>query len=179
MSRSTADRTTEAAEALRAWLESQPKRTIPPAMPRYPSAASPNAAADHTPTGVWLAGPTEAVALGSATGRGEPIPAAHALSNGETAGPVDRPDRNGVGLLAPSAPARSRDDHVGDGNPRHLAHTDWLHHRLIISGPVADIATFRGAVAGAGTIPWHLDLDRLEEDWFICWSPRRHCSSAA
>jgi hypothetical protein len=69
-------------------------------------------------------------------------------------------------LLAPSAPTRSRDDHVGDGNPCHLAHTDWLHHRLIVSDPAADIVAFRTAASGAGTIPWHLDLDRLEEDWF-------------
>jgi hypothetical protein len=37
---------------------------------------------------------------------------------------------------------------------------------LIVSGPIADITAFRTAAAGAGTIPWHLDLDRLEEDWF-------------
>jgi hypothetical protein len=104
--------------------------------------------------------------MGSAMGTGEPVLAAHAPSNSETAGPVDRPDRDGVSLLAPSAPARSRDDHAGDGSPRHLAHTDWLHHRLIVSGPAADIAAFRTAATGAGTIPWHLDLDRLEEDWF-------------
>jgi hypothetical protein len=166
MSRSTADRTTEAAEALRAWLESQPKPASQPAAPRDFFDASPNAAADHTPTGAGSAGPPEAVALGSATGMGEPVPAAHALSNGEIAGPVDRPDRNSIGLLVPSAPARSRDDHAGDGGSRHLAHTDWLHQRLIVSGPIADIAAFRTAAAGAGTIPWHLDLDRLEEDWF-------------
>lgn len=52
------------------------------------------------------------------------------------------------------------------GEPRHLAHTDWLYHRLTVSGPAVDVSTFRAVAAGAGTIPWHLDLDRLEEDWF-------------
>ena len=50
--------------------------------------------------------------------------------------------------------------------PQRLAHTDWLHHRLRITGPAADLATFRIAAAGAGTIPWQLDLDRMEEDLF-------------
>ena len=47
-------------------------------------------------------------------------------------------------------------------------HTDWLHHRLHISGLSGDVAAFRAAAAGAGVIPWHLDLDlaRAEEDFF-------------
>ena len=47
-----------------------------------------------------------------------------------------------------------------------LPNPDWLHHRLTITGPAEAIAAFRTAAAGAGTIPWHLDLDRLQEDWF-------------
>jgi len=47
-----------------------------------------------------------------------------------------------------------------------LANTDWLHHRLVLAGTAEDLAAFRDAAAGAGTIPWHLDLDRQEEDWF-------------
>ncbi|MDA8249378.1 MAG: hypothetical protein M0Z28_09375 [Rhodospirillales bacterium] len=50
--------------------------------------------------------------------------------------------------------------------PLRLAHPDWLHHRLSIIGPEADVAAFRAAAAGAGTIPWHFDLDRMEEDFF-------------
>jgi hypothetical protein len=65
----------------------------------------------------------------------------------------------------PTVQARHRKE-VDAGMPRHLAHTDWLHHRLVVSGPAVDVATFRTAAVGAGTIPWHLDLDRLEEDWF-------------
>ena len=35
-----------------------------------------------------------------------------------------------------------------------------------VSGPPGDLAAFRQAAAGAGTVPWRLDLDRMEEDWF-------------
>jgi hypothetical protein len=47
-----------------------------------------------------------------------------------------------------------------------LAHTDWLHHRLAIIGMAEQLAAFRRAAAGAGVIPWQLDLDRMEEDVF-------------
>jgi hypothetical protein len=47
-----------------------------------------------------------------------------------------------------------------------LDHTDWLHHRLLIAGPEADLASFRAAAVGAGTVPWHIDFDRMEEDLF-------------
>jgi hypothetical protein len=50
--------------------------------------------------------------------------------------------------------------------PMRLGHSDWLHHRLTISGPADDLAAFRAAAAGAGTIPWHLDADQIEEDCF-------------
>lgn len=52
------------------------------------------------------------------------------------------------------------------GPPLWLAHTDWLHHRLTISGPEGTIAALRASGAGAGVIPWQLDLDRMAEDWF-------------
>jgi hypothetical protein len=47
------------------------------------------------------------------------------------------------------------------------AHTDWLHHRMTLSGSPGDLAALQAASRGAGIIPWHLDLDRLEEDWFL------------
>ena len=50
--------------------------------------------------------------------------------------------------------------------PLRLAHTDWLYHRLSIVGPTADLADFRVAAAGSGTVPWYLDLDRMAEDIF-------------
>ncbi len=46
------------------------------------------------------------------------------------------------------------------------AHTDWLSHRLLVTGPAAAVAAFGNAAAGAGSIPWQLDLDSLAEDWF-------------
>ena len=50
--------------------------------------------------------------------------------------------------------------------PQRLADTDWLHHRLEISGPGGMVAAFALAARGAGIIPWQLDLDRIEEDLF-------------
>jgi hypothetical protein len=50
--------------------------------------------------------------------------------------------------------------------PMRLAHTDWLYHRLAIVGAADQLAAFRRAAAGAGIIPWQIDLDRLEEDVF-------------
>lgn len=47
------------------------------------------------------------------------------------------------------------------------AHTDWLHHRLTLCAAPDVLAAFRAAARGAGIIPWALDLDRLEEDWFL------------
>ena len=53
-----------------------------------------------------------------------------------------------------------------EGAPLRLSHTDWLFHRLAVTGPVVTVAAFSAAAAGAGTIPWRLDGDSLEEDWF-------------
>lgn len=47
------------------------------------------------------------------------------------------------------------------------AHTDWLYHHLQISGPASQVSAFRKAATGAGVIPWRLDLDRMEEDFFL------------
>ncbi len=52
------------------------------------------------------------------------------------------------------------------GAPLRPPHTDWLLHRLTVTGPAATVAAFCAASSGAGTIPWRLDLDSLEEDWF-------------
>lgn len=53
--------------------------------------------------------------------------------------------------------------------PRPLCpgHTDWLYHHLTVTGPADTLTTFRSAAAGAGTIPWTFDLDRMEEDFFL------------
>ncbi|MFC3127730.1 hypothetical protein ACFOD4_21915 [Pseudoroseomonas globiformis] len=42
---------------------------------------------------------------------------------------------------------------------------DWLYHHFEARGPAAELAAFRQAAAGAGLIPWQLDLPALEEDW--------------
>jgi len=68
-----------------------------------------------------------------------------------------------VARLAVFCPAQAGAARHG---PMWLPHTDWLHHRLAITGPSNPLAAFRAAAAGAGIIPWHLDLDRLEEDLF-------------
>jgi len=46
-----------------------------------------------------------------------------------------------------------------------LPNPEWLAHQLTAIGPQADVAAFRRAAAGPGTIPWVPDYDRLEEDW--------------
>jgi hypothetical protein len=45
-------------------------------------------------------------------------------------------------------------------------HPDWLDNRLTITGPAADLAAFRAAAAGAGIVPWAIDVDAFEEDLF-------------
>jgi hypothetical protein len=55
---------------------------------------------------------------------------------------------------------------VGQMLPFRLPHTDWLHHRLTVTGPVELIAAFQEAACGAGTIPWQLDMTSLGGDWF-------------
>lgn len=46
-------------------------------------------------------------------------------------------------------------------------HTDWLRNLLVVSGPAQAMGRFRAAAAGAGVIPWVLDLDGMEEEWFL------------
>ena len=45
--------------------------------------------------------------------------------------------------------------------------TDWLRHTLTTTGATAAVAPFETTAQGPGLIPWQLDLDRLEEDWFL------------
>ena len=51
--------------------------------------------------------------------------------------------------------------------PLRPRHTDWLHHCLLVVGPAKTLADFHAAARGSGTIPWWLDLDRMEEDLFL------------
>lgn len=70
-----------------------------------------------------------------------------------------------------------------DEGVMRLPHTDWLHHRLTLRAAPDDLAAFRAVARGAGIIPWRLDLDRLEEDWFLRLAapetPQPHRLSAA
>ncbi len=58
-------------------------------------------------------------------------------------------------------------DDAARAAPLRPAHTDWLHHRLLVAGPAETLADFQAAACGSGTIPWRLDLDHVEEDLFL------------
>ena len=82
----------------------------------------------------------------------DPVPNSTAIDE------LDR-DQNGAATTA-GRPS------VNLGQTFRLPNPDWLHHRLTISGSPADLARFQDAAAGAGLIPWHYDLDRMEADFF-------------
>lgn len=63
--------------------------------------------------------------------------------------------------------AERTDDAAQAAAPLRPRHTDWLHHRLLVVGPAGTLADFQAAARGAGTIPWRLDFDRMEEDLFL------------
>ena len=75
----------------------------------------------------------------------------------------------GEGRTEGGNPPEAGQDAAADAPPDILAlpNTDWLAHRFLVSGPAGDVAAFREAAAGAGGIPWRLDLDGLQEDWFL------------
>jgi hypothetical protein len=152
MTRSAAAIANEAADALLAWLHDQPPRGRPDE-PRVfgpsPSAAEPGpvtAAAPQRP-------PAEGAEAGAATPEFAPEGAGSDPSWGA------RDAETGATLGAGG-------DLGQGGNKLRLAHPDWLYHHLAITGPAPAVASFRSAAAGAGIIPWPLDLDRLEEDCF-------------
>jgi len=136
---------TEAADALLAWLRSQPRK-----------AETCRPAGDEP-----LTPPELQAAVDQASA--EPAPAPDALVSSESAETV-----------VPDGPAPVS-DWLHRYAPQRLAHPDWLFHRLRVSGSRADLAAFRAAAAGAGTIPWQLDLARMEEDFFhlLIAPPRR------
>ncbi len=132
-----------AADALLAWLQTKPTRT-----------ASHREAIDPaTERGEPLAGclapalPAEVV---------EPDPLVAAAAHPE------QPDLVGAATAAPSHDSIQRER----GSALQMDHTDWLYNRLLITGPPADLVPLRAAAGGAGTVPWHLDFDRMEEDLF-------------
>ncbi len=137
MARSAAEQASDAAAALSVWLGQ-----------RQGAAASD--AVTFAPAGEAEVGAPPDAAVPHAAAAG----ATAALTDGEDA--VRRPARS-----------EHRQDSGSSAAPWHLPHPDWLQHRLTISGHEGEIAAFRLAAAGAGIIPWQLDLDALAEDWFL------------
>ena len=146
-----AARATEAADTLMAWLQTQPGaaggllsgaalKVADPAAAGGTDAASAESASVHA-----VVPPAPANPAGAATPPPLPEP-------GRT--DRDAPLRPPARACAPPSLACS------------LTHTDWLHHRLQVTGPAVDLAGFRTAAAGAGIVPWQLDLDRMAEDFF-------------
>ena len=101
---------------------------------------------------------TPADAAGPAAASAEPAPAVDTS-------PSIRPRRDDRARAAPTVISRQEADAARAASLR-LDHTDWLHHRLTITGPDAALTALRQIAAGAGVIPWQLDLDRIEEDMF-------------
>jgi hypothetical protein len=98
-----------------------------------------------------------------------------AVRGGGPTGPSATEDDGGVVIpdAAPAASGRIDEPYPAERAmvarlpaPMRLAHTDWLHHRLAVTGPADQLAALRHAAAGSGVIPWQLDLDRMEEDLF-------------
>ena len=145
-----AARATEAADTLMAWLQIQPGAggILSGAAPKVadPAAAGGTETASAQPASVHAVAP--------------PMPV-------DPAGAVTPPPLPDLGRTDRDAPLRLPARACAlPFLACSLAHTDWLHHRLQVIGPVMDLAGFRAAAAGAGTVPWQLDLDRMAEDIF-------------
>jgi hypothetical protein len=162
MSRSAADKATDAAEALLAWLRQ--------------AGAGPTGAPG--PTGAAAAGRPEVDSPVEIPDPQDDVAAPHQAAPDATiaiddAGSIpvalDQPEawpaRDGVAIMRPAG-SNECSDADRNAAPLGRPHPDWLHHRLTVSGPAADRTGFRAAAAGAGSIPWQLDWDRLTEDWF-------------
>lgn len=141
MTRTAARKAEAAADAVLAWLDRQTAATA--AMPDTAAAlASATAASDALGMDLTLAHKPRHPARADPVA--EPIAEAAlpALNDGET---------GAFGRAAAMAPV----------------HTDWLFHHLDVTGPANDLQTFQTAARGAGFIPWHLDLDRMQKDIFL------------
>ena len=160
MTRSAAAKATEAADAVLDWLRRQPPLVFPPTRRRPPDCAPSQPAAGATDA------PPRAD-LPRADLPGADLPGADAAGPPAASAAPDPGVNHPPAAPASAMPAAA--DALGNaspGAPLRLAHTDWLHHRLVVAGPDAALAAFQAAAAGAGVIPWHLDLGRLEEDCF-------------
>jgi hypothetical protein len=157
MTRSAAAKATEAADAVLVWLRDQPAPVF--AAPRGapdPVSAEPQPGVDTASPEAYAAGqPEEDTGARRAADR---TPVAAFPEVAEPRG--DRRAPSSRQALAAGAGGGK----TGDA-PLRLAHTDWLHHRLTITGPAPELAAFQAAAAGAGVIPWQRDPDRLAEDF--------------
>lgn len=132
MTRSAAAGAEQAADALEAWLKTQPPRLD---QTRAVSDPREQPEAEDARPGPGPTGPLVPAAVIEAPARDVPVHASRRRT------------------ISPPLSLR-------------FANTDWLHHRLSVTGPSSDAGAFRTAAAGAGIIPWQLDLDRTEEDLF-------------
>jgi hypothetical protein len=142
VTQAAAARAEAAADALLEWLQAQPRAIgpRPEATSRASEKGEARAQAFSDPLG------SDAV---------EPEPIAAAVRQ-------EPPDVSDAAAPVPPHDPTPRERQA----PLQLDHTDWLHHRLLIAGPEADLASLRAAAVGAGTVPWHIDFDRMEEDLF-------------
>jgi hypothetical protein len=156
MTRSAAAKATGAADALLAWLREQPAPVFAARRGALnPAPASPQpGATDPLPDAHTAGHPEEDTSARRAV---DPTPLAPLPEGPEPSG-----DRPAARSRQTSAPAGGQT--TGD-TPLRLAHTDWLHHHLTVTGPAPELAAFQAAAAGAGVIPWQLDPDRLAEDF--------------
>jgi hypothetical protein len=162
MTRAAAAKATQAADALLAWLRDQP----PPVFSarRAPSGRGPDS--PETGAADALPGAHEAVQGAAQTGAdGAVDPKRVAAAPAPPAPLADALESTPRQATAPGTVPSSGVEKTA-GVPLRLAHTDWLYHRLSVAGPDDAVAAFRAAAAGAGIIPWHLDLDRIAEDCF-------------
>jgi hypothetical protein len=156
--RSAAVKVAEAADALLEWLRTQSSPAGSPPSPPDPVGSAPSSVVPDLAARVRFAGDLEEEhAYADEVSGALPV-----APTQDPPGPAGRPDPREVERAA-AQPTRGQ---AGRGAPLRLAHSDWLYHRLTISGPEEGVAAFREAARGAGVIPWHLDLDRLEEDCF-------------
>jgi hypothetical protein len=153
-----AAKATEAADALRDWLHSQPP-PVSPARRGAPASAraAPDAGAKDAPCADAAGHPGEAAGAGG-------VLAGSSAAVSASATPAPAGDAIASGPRQATTPGTGPEN-IGGASLR-LAHTDWLHHHLAITGPDAALAVFRAAAAGAGIIPWQLDRDRIAEDCF-------------
>ena len=56
-------------------------------------------------------------------------------------------DAAGPRRVAPASVAEAPREGDAAGTPMLLPHPDWLHHGLVVSGPMAAVAAFRHAAA--------------------------------